>query len=64
MDNGNCFIPRLYDVIVPEHAWVDISKLKCLFFVMEYVPFDLKDLIGSMMTEEDKSEEQLIKILY
>jgi hypothetical protein len=41
MNNGNRFIPKLYDVIVAEHAWDDISKLKYLFFVMEYVPFDI-----------------------
>ena len=57
MENGNRFIPKLYDVIVPENAWDDLSKLKDLFFVMEYVPFDMKDIIGTMITEEDKSEE-------
>tara|TARA_B110000285_G_C15062558_1_gene583202 strand:+ start:241 stop:450 length:210 start_codon:yes stop_codon:yes gene_type:complete len=60
----NRYTPKLYDVIIPEHAHKDVGALKQLFFVMECVSFDMTQLMTSPQDEVEKDEEVLIKILY
>ena len=47
MEGNLGFTIKLYDVVVPEKAKDNMMKLKSLFFVMEYIPFDLKTLVES-----------------
>ena len=56
----NQFTIQLYDVVVPEHAFDDIMKLKQLFFVMEYLPYDMTSLLKTACKEDEKSEQSLI----
>jgi len=44
-NDNNQFITKLYDVVVPEHAFEDVKKLKQLFFVMEYIPYDMNSIL-------------------
>jgi serine/threonine protein kinase len=40
----NVFTCKLYDIIVPEEAKEDISKLTHVFLVMEHIQLDMKEL--------------------
>lgn len=42
---NNIFTPSLYSIKVSEAAKQDMTKLKNIFLVMEYVPSDLKNLL-------------------
>ena len=41
----NSFTNKLLDIVVPEDAYEDIMKLKCLFFVMEFIPYDMTSIL-------------------
>ena len=42
----NEYTTSLYDIIIPEKACKNMDNLKELFLVMEYVPYDLSDLLN------------------
>ena len=45
MDGNLGYTTKLFDVVVPERALDRMMKLKQLYFVMEYIPFDLTTLL-------------------
>jgi serine/threonine protein kinase len=53
---GNEFTIKLYDVIIPEIAYEDVMKLKTLFFVMEYVPYDMTSILSTASKSDEKTE--------
>lgn len=59
MEN-NEFTTKLFDVVVPQHAFEDVMKVKQLFFVMEYIPFDMTAILNTQSKDEEKSEANLI----
>ena len=46
--------------MVPSHAFEEVMKIKQLFFVMEFIPFDLTALMNTESKDEEKDEANLI----
>jgi serine/threonine protein kinase len=62
--DDNYYTTKLYDVVVPEHAFDDVMKLRQVFFVMEYISHDLTSLLKSPSRDDEKEEKHLILILF
>ena len=63
MDNNN-FTIKLFDVILPQKAFKDIKQLNMLFFVTEFLPFDMTNMLKDPMEEDEMTTELLIQIIY
>ena len=55
--SSNTHIPKLYDILVPPNSENEemITRIKCLFLVMDYKSTDLKQMLESDAFD-DKSE--------
>ena len=57
---SNVYTTKLLNIIISKKAYQDINEMSHIFLVMEYVPFDVDDLLAS----KDMSEEQQLSLAY